>query len=72
MGRLFLSGMVTELPSNKASYEDCMQRCVREGTQQDSGKDMDANLTGRFLGIKYPDGDCDELVQRYYKKNILS
>ena len=33
-----------------------------------SYEDMDANLTGKFLGIKYPEGDCDELVQRYFKK----
>ena len=40
----------------------------KNNTKEESEKDMDANLTGRFLGLKYPDGDCDELVQRYYKK----
>ena len=40
----------------------------KNNTREESEKDMDANLTGRFLGLKYPDGDCDELVQRYYKK----
>ena len=40
----------------------------KNNTREESEKDMDANLTGRFLGLRYPDGDCDELVQRYYKK----
>lgn len=27
-----------------------------------------ANNLGRYLGFKYPDGDCDEMVQRYISK----
>ena len=30
--------------------------------------DQYANQIGRLLGCKYPNGDCDELVQRYIKK----
>lgn len=26
------------------------------------------NNLGRYLGFKYPDGDCDEMVQRYISK----
>ena len=37
-------------------------------TQEASNDDMYANLIGRYLGLKYPEGDCDELVQRYIKK----
>lgn len=37
-------------------------------TPEASNEDMQANLIGRFLGLKYPKGDCDELVQRYIKK----
>ena len=32
--------------------------------------DQYANQIGRLLGCKYPNGDCDELVQRYIKKNL--
>ena len=37
-------------------------------TLDESNADMDANLTGRYLGIKYPNEDCDELVERYIKR----
>ena len=37
-------------------------------TLDESNADMDANLTGRYLGIKYPDEDCNELVERYIKR----
>lgn len=37
-------------------------------TQEESDEDMNANYVGRFLGIKYPEGDCDELIQRYINK----
>ena len=30
--------------------------------------DQYANQIGRLLGGKYPNGDCDELIQRYIKK----
>lgn len=29
---------------------------------------MAANYLGRYLGLKYPEGDCDEMVQRYIRK----
>ena len=37
-------------------------------TPIESNEDMYANLIDRYLGIKYPQGDCDEMVQRYIKK----
>ena len=29
-----------------------------------------ANLIGRLLGRKYPNGDCNELIQKYIKKTL--
>lgn len=40
----------------------------RGNTPEESSEDMYANRIGRYLGFKYPQGDCDELVQRYIKK----
>lgn len=37
-------------------------------TPEESNEDMSANLIGRYLGLKHPKDDCDELVQRYIKK----
>ncbi len=37
-------------------------------TRDSSAGDQYANQIGRLLGGKYPDGDCDELVQRHIKK----
>ena len=34
----------------------------------ESYEDNRANQIGRYLGFKYPNGDCDEMVQRYIKK----
>lgn len=63
--RGLMNSMWTENLSGLKEYYD-----VKSGsnTPIESYEDMDANLTGNFLGIKYPDGDCDELVQRYFKK----
>jgi len=38
-------------------------------TLDSSQGDQYANLIGRLLGSKYPQGDCDVLVQKYIKKN---
>ena len=38
-------------------------------TLDSSEGDQYANRVGRLLGGKYPNGDCDALVQRYIKKN---
>jgi hypothetical protein len=63
--RGLMNALWTENLSGLKEYHD-----VKSGgnTPKESYEDMDANLTGDFLGIKYPDGDCDELVQRYFKK----
>jgi len=37
-------------------------------TQKESDEDMTANKIGRFLGYKYPEGNCDEMVQKYIRK----
>ena len=37
-------------------------------TTDESEADNYANQAGRFLGYKYPEGDCDEMVGRYIKK----
>ncbi|MCX4348526.1 MAG: hypothetical protein OSJ76_01940 [Alphaproteobacteria bacterium] len=37
-------------------------------TQKESDEDMKANEIGRFLGYKYPEGNCDEMVRKYIRK----
>ena len=37
-------------------------------TTYESEADNYANKIGRFLGYKYPEGNCDEMVGRYIKK----
>ena len=37
-------------------------------TLDSSQADQYANKIGRLLGTKYPNGDCDEIVQRYINK----
>lgn len=39
-----------------------------KNTEESSREDDVANQIGRLLGFKYPDGDCDEMVQRYIPK----
>ena len=57
---------IATLASNLREWND-----VRTGsnTLDSSQGDQYANKIGRLLGGKYPKGDCDELVQRYIKKN---
>ena len=45
---------------------------VRTGSNTiDTSKgDNYANLIGRLLGSKYPNGDCNELIQKYIKKTL--
>ena len=45
---------------------------VRTGsnTIDTSQGDNYANLIGRLLGSKYPNGDCNELIQKYIKKTL--
>lgn len=38
-------------------------------TLDSSNGDQYANKIGRVLGSKYPNGDCDEIIQKYIKKN---
>lgn len=38
-------------------------------TLDSSNADNYANKIGRFLGRKYPQGDCNEIIQKYIKKN---
>ncbi|MBO4294714.1 MAG: hypothetical protein J5896_04645 [Alphaproteobacteria bacterium] len=40
----------------------------KANTPEASEQDMFANKIGQLLGLKYPNGDCDEMVQRYIKK----
>lgn len=37
-------------------------------TPDSSMADKYANRIGRFMGTKYPDGDCDEMLGKYIKK----
>lgn len=53
------------LASNAREFID---RLLGKNTPDSSEGDQYANRIGRFLGGKYPDDDCDELVQRYIKK----
>ena len=38
-------------------------------TLDSSNADDYANKIGRLLGRKYPHGDCNEIIQKYIKKN---
>ena len=38
-------------------------------TLDSSNADNYANKIGRLLGRKYPHGDCNEIIQKYIKKN---
>ena len=53
---------VAMLASNLREWYD---KKVGKNTLDSSEGDQYANRIGRFLGSKYPKGDCDELVQRY-------
>lgn len=57
---------IAKLASNLRELFD-----VRTGsnTLDSSNGDQYANKIGRVLGSKYPNGDCDEIIQKYVKKN---
>lgn len=39
-------------------------------TRQESENDNTANALGRFLGYKYPEKECEEVLQKYLKRDI--
>ena len=58
---------IAKLASDLREWND-----VRTGsnTIDTSQGDNYANLIGRLLGRKYPNGDCNELIQKYIKKTL--
>lgn len=56
---------VAMLASNLREWYD---KKVGKNTLDSSEGDQYANRIGRFLGSKYPEEDCDELVQRYINR----
>ena len=58
---------IAKLASDLREWND-----VRTGsnTIDTSQGDNYANLIGRLLGSKYPNGDCNELIQKYIKKTL--
>ena len=57
---------VATLASNLREWND---KRTGSNTLDSSEGDQYANKIGRLLGGKYPEEDCDELIQRYIKKN---
>ncbi len=57
---------IATLISNLREWND---KRKRSNTLDSSEADQYANRIGRLLGGKYPNGDCDELIQKYIKKN---
>lgn len=57
---------IATLASNLREWND---KRTGSNTLDSSNGDQYANKIGRLLGGKYPNGDCDELIQRYIKKN---
>ena len=57
---------VATLASNLREWND---KRTGSNTLDSSEGDQYANKIGRLLGGKYPKEDCDELIQRYIKKN---
>ena len=57
---------IVKLASNLKEWNDVRKKA---NTIDSSQADQYANKIGRLLGSKYSKGDCDELVQRYIKKN---
>ena len=53
------------LASNLREWYD---KKIGKNTIDSSEGDQYANRIGRFLGSKYPEEDCDELVQRYINR----
>lgn len=56
---------VAMLASNLREWYD---KKVGKNTLDNSEGDQYANRIGRFLGSKYPEEDCDELIQRYINR----
>ena len=56
---------IASIVSNLREWND---RRTGVNTLDSSEGDQYANKIGRLLGGKYPNGDCDELVQRYINK----
>ena len=56
---------VAQIASNIREFYDTT---TGANTLDSSQGDQYANQIGRLLGSKYPNGDCDELVQRYIQK----
>jgi len=58
-----------EFVAGQASFLREMNDLIRgKNTLDSSIADNYANRIGRLLGRKYPEGDCDELIQRYINK----
>ena len=58
-----------EFVAGQASFLREMNDLIRgKNTLDSSIVDNYANRIGRLLGRKYPEGDCDELIQRYINK----
>ena len=57
---------VATLASNLREWND---KRTGSNTLDSSNGDQYANRIGRLLGGKYPQGDCNELVQKYIDKN---
>ena len=53
-----------------SNLREWYEKTTGSNTLDSSNGDQYANKIGRLLGSKYPDGDCDELVQRYIEKNL--
>ena len=56
---------IAELASN---IRETYDRETASNTLDSSIGDQYANMIGRFLGGKYPNGDCNELIQKYIKR----
>ena len=56
---------IAKLASNAREFYDIK---TGSNTIDTSQGDNYANLIGRLLGRKYPNGDCNELIQKYIKK----
>ena len=52
-----------------SNIREWIDKRTGSNTLDSSEGDQYANRIGRLLGGKYPEEDCDELVQRYIKKN---
>ena len=58
---------IAKLASDLREWNDVR---TAANTIDSSQGDNYANLIGRLLGNKYSNGDCNELIQKYIKKNL--